>query len=62
MTWSDVLMKHWVHLSEEVREKMREYYHLRAAAQQQTGRVLSEIAWKIEKELKTEARKRGWPG
>jgi hypothetical protein len=41
---------------------MREYYHLRVAAQQPTGRVLSEIAWKIEEELKTEARKRGWPG
>ena len=62
MTWFDVLLKYWSRLSEEVQEKVREYYHLHAAVQQQGGQFLPEMVRQLEHELQAEARKLGWPG
>jgi len=59
MTWLDVLLKYWAHLSAEVQEKVREYYRRRAAARQHGGPLLSEIVQTLEQELQTEARKLG---
>jgi hypothetical protein len=62
MTWLDVLLKHWSHLSEELQEKVRQHYHLQAAAQQLGGRFLPEMVRTLEQELQAEARKLGWVG
>ena len=59
MTWRDVLLKYWIHLSEEVQEKVREYYLRRAAARQHGGPLLSEQEQTRAHELQTEARKLG---
>ena len=62
MSWFDVLLKHWSRLSAEVQEKVREYYHLHAAAQQHGGRFLPEIVRQLEQELQAAAHKLGWTG
>lgn len=59
MTWFDVLLKYWAHLSAEVQEKIRGYYHRRAAARRHGGPLLSEQVQTLEQELQTEARKLG---
>lgn len=59
MTWLDVLLKYWAHLSEEVQEKIREYYRCGAAARQHEGPLLSEQVQTLVQELQTEARKLG---
>jgi hypothetical protein len=59
MTWRDVPLKYWAHLSEEVQEKMREYYHRRAAARQHEGPLLSAQVQTLAHELQAEARKLG---
>jgi hypothetical protein len=43
MTWRDVLLKYWAHLSAEVQEKVREYYRRRAAARQHGGPLLQQV-------------------
>jgi hypothetical protein len=55
----DVLLKYWAHLSEEVQEKVREYYRRRAAARQHGGPLLSEQVQTLVQQLQTEARKLG---
>jgi hypothetical protein len=55
----DVLLKYWAHLSEEVQEKVREYYCRRAAARQHGGPLLSEQVQMLVQELQAEARKLG---
>jgi hypothetical protein len=59
MTWLDVLLKYWAHLSEEVQEKVREYYRRRAAARRHEGPLLPEQVQTLKQELQTEARKLG---
>lgn len=59
MTWLDVLLKHWSHLSAEVQEKVLGYYHRRAAARRHGGPLLSQMVQTLESELQTEARKLG---
>lgn len=54
MTWFDVLLKHWSRLSEEVQEKVREYYHLRPVAEQLGGQFLPERVQQLEEELQAE--------
>jgi len=59
MTWLDVLLKYWAHLSEEVQEKVRQYYRRRAAARQHEGPLLSEQVQTLKQELQDEAHKLG---
>lgn len=59
MTWFDVLLKYWAHLSAEVQEKIRGYYPRRAAARRHGGPLLSEQVQTREQELQTEVRKLG---
>jgi hypothetical protein len=59
MTWRDVLLKYWAHLSEDVQEKVREYYRRRGAARQHGGPLLSEQVQTLVQELQTEARTLG---
>lgn len=62
MSWFEVLLKHWSRLSEEVQEKVREYYHLRTVAQQLGGQFLPARVQQLEQELQAEAHKLGWTG
>jgi hypothetical protein len=62
MTWLDVLLKYWSHLSAEVQEKARQYYHLRTVAEQLGGQFLPERVQQLEQELQAEACKLGWIG
>jgi hypothetical protein len=55
----DVLLKYWAYLSEEVQEKVREYYRRRAAARQHEGPLLSEQVQTLMQELQSEARTLG---
>jgi hypothetical protein len=59
MTWLDVLLKYWAHLSEEVQEKVHEYYRRRSAARRHDGPLLPEQVQTLVQELRTEARKLG---
>jgi len=59
MTWLDVLLKHWSHLSAEVQEKVRGYYHRRTTARRHGGPLLPQMVQTLEQELQTEARKLG---
>jgi hypothetical protein len=60
MMWFDLLLKYWSRLSAETQEKVREYYHLVAMAQQLGGQFLPERVRQLEHELQVEARKLGW--
>ena len=60
MMWFDLLLKSWSRLSAETQEKVREYYHLRTAAQQLGGQFLPERVRQLEHELQVEAHKFGW--
>lgn len=62
MTWLDVLLKYWAHLSAAVQEKALQYYHLRTMAEQLGGQFLPEQVQQLEQELQAEARKLGWRG
>lgn len=62
MTWLDVLLKYWAHLSAEAQEKARQYYHLHTIAEQLGGQFLPERVQQLEQELQAEARKLGWTG
>jgi len=59
MTWLDVLLKYWAHLSAELQEKVRGYYRRRAVARQHGGPLLSQMVQTRAQELQTEARKLG---